>query len=151
MRHFLHDPPVDILPTPPYPLRTRQPISKRLQRIPNSFISGTLVTSDDHQQGSNLQKPLQKRHSLANGQIDRLIHAHRDALAAAENPVINQIKSEPELWWPVPSTPSQASPDTEIPSESYFDFKPPPTPPSPEISIMSPPYISSNSKHPFEK
>ncbi|KAI7849100.1 hypothetical protein BDC45DRAFT_609811 [Circinella umbellata] len=143
MRHYLNDPPDDILPNPPYPLRTRQPISKRLQRITNSLISGTLVTSDDHQQRSNLIKPLRKRHSLASGQIDRLVHAHRDALAAKEEPVINQIKSEPKLWWPVPSTPSP---------ENYIDFKPPPTPPSPKISILSPPDISSyNSKHPFEK
>ncbi|KAI9270538.1 hypothetical protein BDA99DRAFT_602830 [Phascolomyces articulosus] len=149
IRHYLHDPPSNILPFPPYPLRTRQPINKRLQRIPKSFISGALVTHDDHfQQRQNIPPPLRKRHSLASGQIDRLVHAHRNAIAAAAaGKAATQVASEPELWWPVPSP---VLPSSEEMATDYFEYKPTP-PASPEISISPPPVITSPPKHPFEK
>ncbi|KAI9467940.1 hypothetical protein BDB00DRAFT_934559 [Zychaea mexicana] len=145
IRHYLHEPKPDILAFLPYPLRTRQPVSKRLQRIPNIFISGSLVTQDDHHQRLSMLPPLRKRHSLASGQIDRLVHAHRDAMVAATA----KFQNESDLWWPAPM---HTTPEPETTADGYFDYKPSsPNSSSDKISSSEmPPPVISPPRHPFE-
>ncbi|KAI8370677.1 uncharacterized protein BYT42DRAFT_98686 [Radiomyces spectabilis] len=72
VREYLAEPDPKVLeamPVLPYPLRVRQPVTRRIERS-HMF--------DQHPRAKIINTT--KRHSLASGQIDRLVHANRETL-----------------------------------------------------------------------
>ncbi|KAI7876164.1 hypothetical protein K492DRAFT_198662 [Lichtheimia hyalospora FSU 10163] len=132
---------------PPYPLRKRQPESRRLERAYHSlFESETSVMG----RGSPPFRRTTKRHSLASGQIDRLVHARRGATAQIQYAKEHQNKSDTGVLrrYVVPSS-SHAPP-------------PPPPPPPPNNEPYSIAFNASDKhdnispavsppRHPFER
>lgn len=126
----------------PYPLRKRQPESKRLERTYHPmFDQESHITQRD----SCPFRRSTKRHSLASGQIERLVNARRGSSNQVHQPKSQQHKSDSAALWPLVKT----SPP------------PPPPPPPPNNGAsritfgitnnrhMSP--AASPPRHPFEK
>lgn len=78
-RHYLPIPSGPAADVKPYPFRKRQPVSWRLEREPNTNVSGEPVHRSDHAAIGRVSRMYSRRHSLASGQIDRLVHAYREA------------------------------------------------------------------------
>lgn len=111
--------PKDKCTHPPYPLRKRQPECKRLERTYHPFLDKESHVAE--REGPSLFRRATKRHSLASGQIDRLVHARRGAAAEIHDPKHQQNKSDTGVFWPMVTT----SP-------------PPPPPPPPQQQLQQP-------------
>jgi hypothetical protein len=82
-RKYIDQPPdsiLDSIPSLPYPFRVRQPVRHRSEKVENpplSDIPSLLPLSLSSSPNKKISLQSSKRHSLGNGQIDRLITSNR--------------------------------------------------------------------------
>ncbi|CAO3586966.1 unnamed protein product [Absidia cylindrospora] len=92
----------------PYPFRSRAPLGDRLKRKPPPAEQRDHDMDAAKRYPSLLDQQREKRHSLGNGQIDRLVHGRKSLLAEYD---LSDLLFEPNALDPSPthSTSSVAS------------------------------------------